>query len=249
MIAHFSPGGWLATFWAVQLWAGLIPLLAATLALGTWIRAGQRRRWARPLLYGLLAPLALLMVGAQGLAMWALQQRPPAIAMTADAVWCAPWRESVAWIHASWLGGYDKKLTSIRKELGFTVERNLAATESDDLRPAAYDSWPLRWGIALAMGRLEAWGAGAELYPCDASGLDVEMDRIVRTAQELQQRLRAGAADRERQRCIVDWCAAHKPAFAFECVAQPEAECYDVWYTDEKEACLRRIFEGCLAGE
>lgn len=249
MIAHVAPGGWLATFWAVQWWAGLIPVLAAALALGAWSRGGRARRWVRPLLHRLLAPLALLIVGAQGLSMWALQQRPPAIVITADALWCAPWSETIAWIHMNGIERFDRKPASGRQELGFTVERNLAATESDDLRPAAYDSWPLNSGIALAMGRLEAWTAGGEHYPCDATGLDVEADRIVRTAQELQQRLRAGAADRERQGCIVSWCAANKPAFAYECVARPEAECYDVWNTDQKEACLQRFFEGCLPGE
>ncbi|MBN8733200.1 MAG: hypothetical protein J0L64_21870 [Acidobacteria bacterium] len=226
---YLEPGGWLRTLWEVQWFAGLIPLVF----LAGWLVASAREgKWARSKIVLWAVPLVIWatpFVVAQGLSMWALQQRPAAMVVSAEGIWCAPWRETVRWENVRTLGSFDEKMRSGWKSLGVTLELARAERGGLDLRPAAYESRALTWGVRLARGKLFTKSETA--IPCALHGTTVEASELTRLVQEIHFKLgpRVGAQYRARNKCWVaqcldgkslDWrCVANLPSDSGECPA------------------------------
>lgn len=220
---YLEPGGWLRTLWEVQWFAGLIPVmflagwLAAAAREGKWA-LGRIALWASPLVVW-----ALPFVVAQGLSMWAVQSRPAAMVVSAEGIWCAPWRETVRWENVRAVGSFDEKMRSGWKSLGVTLELAQPARGDVDLRPAAYESSALTWGVRLARAKLFTKSETA--IPCALYGTTVDAGDLARLVQEIHFKLgpRVGAEFRARNKCWVGHCLDGKGLSAkgldWRCVA------------------------------
>ena len=216
--AYFDPGGWLRTFWDAGWFAGLIPVLILAPLLYAVAREGKwpRRRltlWTVP-----LVAWAVPFSAAQVLAMWALQQRPPALIVTAGAVWCAPWRETAQWGEVASVDPYNEKRGRGWQALGRTLHLTRPASGSVNLRPAQYDSALLRWGIVLA--RWKPFTQSPTELPCALHGLTRERSELARLLQEIHFKLgpRVGAPFRARNHCWVRHCLTTR-GLDYACVA------------------------------
>jgi len=217
-MVYLEPGGWLRTMWEVQWFAGLIPLVV----LGAWLVVAAREgKWGRGKIALWAVPLvvwALPFVAAQGLSMWALQSRPAAMVVSAEGIWCAPWAETVRWENVRALGSFDEKMRYGWKTLGVTLELARAEKGGVDLRPAAYDSGALYWGVRLARAKLFTKSGTA--IPCALYGTTVDAGDLTRLVQEIHFKLgpRVGAEFRSRNRCWVAHCLDAK-GLDWRCVA------------------------------
>lgn len=215
---YLEPGGWLRTLWEVQWFAGLIPVVF----LGGWLYAAAREgKWRRGKIALWAAPLVMWatpFVVAQGLSMWALMQRPAAMVVSAEGIWCAPWSETVRWENVRALGSFDEKMRYGWKSLGVTLELAEPARGAVSLRPAAYDSGALYWGVRLARAKLSTKSETA--IPCALYGTTVEAGDLARLVQEIHFKLgpRVGAEFRARNKCWVAHCLDSK-GLDWRCVA------------------------------
>lgn len=212
----FESLGWFHAFWRVQWFAGLIPVLLLTPLL---LAARREGRWPRRRALLFAAPFfawGAPFLAIQMLAVWALQQHPLGIIVTADHIWCAPWTEGARWENIVSLETYDEKMGRGWKTLGVTLALNRSGDPR--LRPRAFDSSALRWGIRFARGPV--FGHGPLDLPCGTMELERDSQALIRLIQEIHFKLgpRVGAQFRPRNRCWVDWCLKNRgPDYA--CVA------------------------------
>lgn len=214
--AHFDPGGWLRTLWEIQWFAGIIPALFAAGALAVACREGNWPR-RKTLLYAApIAAWAAVFIAAQALAMWAVHQRPPAIVLTAEGIWCAPWPEATRWEDIASLGSHDEKVGYGWKTLGVTLNTTRPATLR--LQPASFDSKLLHWGVRLAHGPV--FGHASDELPCGTLGLDRDSQILRRLIQEIHFKLgpRVDFKSRPRNGCWVAHCLSTK-GLDYICVA------------------------------
>jgi len=219
--AYFEPGGWLAVLWRVQWLAGVIPVLILAPLLYAASREGKWPRRRTAFYAALMTSWALAFLAAQGLAMWALRQQPPALVVTAGGIWCAPWRETVRWEDVISLDSYDEKAGRGWRTLGVTLRTS--QTNGPPIIPTPYRSALLRWGIRLGHGKL--FGHALNELQCGTRGISLESQAAIRLIQEIHFKLgpRVDAKFRPRNRCWVDWCLKNK-GLDHVCVANMQSD-------------------------
>ena len=199
----------------------LLPVLGAVLLAlktGWWRHA----RWRRLLLVGAL-PLAILLLAGLCLSAWAARVGAPQITIRAERVHCAPWPESVAWKDIAKVTGRSEKMKSGWREVGMWLTlRSDGAARFPPPDPAFDHAWyrlavRLWRGDPLVQIDREA-GSPRNLY-CRLTGLDVSLNRLYRTAQEMIWAHQAIASHYPGHEPAIAWCESDGRTLTWECAS------------------------------
>jgi hypothetical protein len=245
--------GWSAVAPLAGSVAGAVVLVGVALALH-WATRPQRRRWHRLLIAGVWVLAACFgAIAALGLA--AIAARSVALVATADAIWCAPWRDAVRWVDVASVSGYEKKARFGWRALGFELSLHAKGVQPVAPPPVAPESWPGRLALALArtdggLPPIPGWTIGQRARPsatlaCFGLGLEVAGDRVYRAVRELAWATGPGprqVADRR----VLHWCVSALPPFSWECLSQAHS-LHQPCREERGEgyaACLTRAYSG-----